>query len=246
MPRAALLQPSFNKGEWSPLTYGRADKEDRGKAMSLCRDFVPLVQGPITRRPGTWYVAPAKQATDARLQRFAFNVTQAYILEFGNLYVRFYTNQGQLLSGGTPYEVVTPYTTADLWGLEFTQSADVLYIVHPNYAPRKLSRLGATNWTLTTIAFQDGPYLAQNVSDTYISCTKSRPGSTGTVTATSATGINGGAGFKSSDVGRLIRLRDPGWTDGSTDHTTKWVWGQITAVTDATHATVLIKGITPQ
>lgn len=243
MPRASLLQPSFNKGEWSPLTYGRADKEARGKAMSLCRDFIPLIQGPVTRRPGNWYVAAAKQ-NSVRLERFAFSVTQAYVLEFGNGYIRFYTNQGQLLSAGVPYEVATPYTTADLWGLNFTQSADVLYIVHPNYAPRKLSRLGATNWTLTTLDFQDGPYLAQNVSSTYIASTKSRPGSTGTLTATSAVGINGGAGFQTSDVGRLIRLRDPGWTSGSTDHTTKWVWGTITAVTDSTHATWLIKGIT--
>src|SRR5690348_7058594 len=156
MPRAAHLQPSFNKGEWSPLTYGRADKEDRGKALSLCRDFIPLLQGPVTRRPGTWYVANAKQ-NDVRLQRFVFSETQAYILEFGNNYIRFYTNQGQLLSGGSPYEVATPYTTADLWGLGFTQSADVLYIVHPSYAPRKLSRLAATSWTLAIINFQDGP-----------------------------------------------------------------------------------------
>lgn len=246
MPRAALLQPSFNKGEWSPLTYGRADKEDRGKAMSLCRDFIPLVQGPVSRRPGTWYVAAAKQATDVRLQRFAFNVTQAYILEFGNLYVRFYTNQGQLLSGGAAYEVATPYTTADLWGLEFTQSADVLYIVHPSYAPRKLSRLGATNWTLTTIAFQDGPYLAQNISDTYVSCTVSRVGSSGTITATSTAGINGGAGFQASDVGRLIRIRDTAWSQGSTTDPTKWVWAKITAVTDTTHASVTIQGIVAQ
>lgn len=244
MPRASLIQPSFNKGEWSPLTYGRADKEDRGKALSLCRDFIPLLQGPLVRRPGTWYVKPAKVNTDVRLKRFAFSVEQAYVLEFGHLYVRFFTQQGQLLSGGVPYEVATPYTSADLWGLNFTQSADVLYIVHPSYAPRKLSRLAATNWTLTTIDFQDGPYLAQNVTDTYVSCTKSRPGSTGTVTATSTTGINGGAGFQASDVGRLIRIRDEAWASGSTDHTTKWIWGVITAVTDTTHCTILIKGIT--
>jgi hypothetical protein len=60
------------------------------------------------------------------------------------------------VSAGTAsrvYEVVTPYTEADLFDLHYTQSADVLTIVHPNYAPRELRRLGATNWALTTITF---------------------------------------------------------------------------------------------
>jgi hypothetical protein len=59
-------------------------------------------------------------------------------------------------SGGTAsrvYTVATPYLEADLFDLHFVQSADVLTIVHPNYAPRELRRLGATNWQLSTIAF---------------------------------------------------------------------------------------------
>lgn len=238
--RVTHVQPSFNKGEWSPLTYGRVDKEDRGKALSLCRDFIPLLQGPVTRRPGTWYVAAAKN-TDVRLQKFQFSVTQAYILEFGNLYLRFFVDQGQLLSGATPYEIVTPYLTADLWGLNFTQSADVLYIVHPKYAPRKLERLGATNWTLTTIGFLDGPYLNQNVTGTTISGTSVKVGSSSALTLSSTTGVNGGLGFQASDVGRLIRIRDDSYVAGSASNPNQWIWGTITAVTDSTHATMTVK-----
>lgn len=245
MPRASRPQVSFTQGEWSALTYGRIDVEQRAKAMQLCRNFMPCMQGTLTRRPGTAYIAGVKGDDTAVLfQKFVFNTQQAYVLEFTNLALRFYTNGGQLLSGGTPYTVTTPYLSADLWGLNFTQSADVMYITHPSYPPKVLKRLGATTWTLTDMALTDGPYLQQNVSDTYISSTKSRPGSTATVTATSVTGINGGAGFQSSDVGRLIRIRDDAWVTGSTDHTTKWIWGVITAVTDTTHVTVLIKGIT--
>jgi hypothetical protein len=59
-------------------------------------------------------------------------------------------------SGGTAarvYTVATPYLEADLFRLHYTQSADVLTIVHPTYAPRELRRLGATNWQLSTITF---------------------------------------------------------------------------------------------
>ena len=58
-----------------------------------------------------------------------------------------------MLSGGSPYEVTTPYLEADLFDLHYVKSADVLTIVHPNYPPQELRRLGSTSWTLTAISF---------------------------------------------------------------------------------------------
>jgi hypothetical protein len=66
------------------------------------------------------------------------------------------TAYGTYVSGGTVarvYTVTTPYTEDDLSLLKDTQSADVAYLFHRSYAPRKLSRLGAANWTLTTPSF---------------------------------------------------------------------------------------------
>jgi len=60
-------------------------------------------------------------------------------------------------SGGTVakiYEISTPYLEADLALLKFEQSADVLYITHPSYQQRKLTRSGHTAWTLSAITFQ--------------------------------------------------------------------------------------------
>lgn len=246
MARASRPQVSFNQGEWSPLTYGRADVDQRAKALQYCRNFIPCMQGPLTRRPGTAYVAGVRNnATFVRFQRFVFNTVQSYILEFTDQAVRFYTNGGQLLSGGTPYTVTTPYYAADLWSLNFTQSADVLYIVAPGYKPRKLSRLGATNWSLDIINFIDGPYLDQNVTDTYLSCSVTRVGATGTLTATTTTGLNNGAGFQSTDVGRLFRIQNTHYTGSDTANPTKWLWVIVNSVTDTKHANVTVQGITP-
>lgn len=242
MPRATWLQSSFNAGEWSPLLYGRIDLPKRKNAVSKSLNYVPMLQGPHTRRPGTAYVAPTADNTNVRLQRFEFNVTQAYVLEFTPGKIRFYTNGGQLLNAGVPYEVATPYGASDLWGLNFTQSADVLYIVHPNYPPKTLSRFGATNWVLADITFQDGPYLPRNVTQTTLACSVSTVGSSGTLTASSTTGINGGAGFQAStDVGRFFRLNNVTTTAG----VAMWVYGKITAVGSPTSATVTILGLTP-
>lgn len=205
MPKVSAAQSAFNWGEFSPLMYGQVRFERYDNALAVCKNFVPLIQGGLTRRPGTYFVSEVKTSSKkTRLVRFEFSTTQAYIIEFGDQYCRFYKDQGQILSGGSPYEISTPYLEADLFQLNFTQSADVLYIVHPSYSPRKLSRTGHTSWTLSTIDFKDGPYLNTNVTSTTI--TPSATSGSITLTASSAT-------FASTDVGRLVRLAHtpPAW-----------------------------------
>ena len=99
----------------------------------------------------------ATQDAKVRLVRFEFSVTQAYILEFGNLYIRFYKDNGQIMSGGSPVEVTTTFTTAELNSLYFAQSADTLYIAHSNHAPSKLTRTSHTSWTLANLTFATAP-----------------------------------------------------------------------------------------
>jgi hypothetical protein len=79
----------------------------------------------------------------------------------GNNYYCILASTGNLPTNATywylipsaAYEIPTPYAEADLFDLHYVQSADVLTIVHPNYAPRELRRLGATTWTLSMILF---------------------------------------------------------------------------------------------
>lgn len=51
------------------------------------------------------------------------------------------------------YTVATPYQAADVFDLHYAQDSDVLTIAHPLYAARDLTRVGATNWTLSSISF---------------------------------------------------------------------------------------------
>lgn len=53
------------------------------------------------------------------------------------------------MSASRIYTLVSPYVTADLFDLNFTQSADVVTIVHPNYIPRNLTRVSASQFALT-------------------------------------------------------------------------------------------------
>jgi hypothetical protein len=162
VPIVTPIQTHFAGGEISPLLDGRVDAERRKSSLGLCKNWLPTLAGPLMRRPASIYVGGIKGNGRARLVPFQFSTTQSYMLEFGPSYIRFWTNYGLVLSGGTPYEVATTYSSInanDIFEIKFTQSADVIYITHPNHPPRKLQRFGATDWRLDTISFQDGPYM---------------------------------------------------------------------------------------
>ena len=65
-------------------------------------------------------------------------------------------------SGGTVsrvYEITSPYAEADLPAVKVAQTADLMYMVHPSYAPRKLTRSGHAAWTLATYSRTADPFL---------------------------------------------------------------------------------------
>ncbi|GAF86422.1 unnamed protein product, partial [marine sediment metagenome] len=86
-----------------------------------------------------------------------FSSTIAYELEFSDQVLNVYF-EGTLIEG----DIVTPYLESDLFALQFKQSADVMWIVHPSYAPRKLSRVAVDDFSLDTIVFDKGPFIERN------------------------------------------------------------------------------------
>lgn len=231
MPTVAPIQTTLNCGEFSPLLYGRIDYAKYKSGTALTSGFVPLIQGGVTRRTGTKYVSSTKGDLEARLVRFVFSNGDAFVLEFGTTHIRFYRNRAPVeTSPGVPYEIVNPYAIADVPFLRFQQSRDVIYISHPSYKPQKLIRSGLTSWAFSAITFLDGPYLAINNTTTTLTASATS-GAAVTVTASSITGINGGTGFQTTDVGRLIRLK----------HSTTWGWAIITARASTTSITVNVQ-----
>lgn len=136
---------------------------------------------------------------------------------------------------GDIFEIPSPYSCGfeagptDVWDLDFAQKADSLYIVRENLPPMKLQRRGAVDWVLVTVSALDGPYLGTNTTTT----TLTPAGTTGTVAveASSTVGINDGAGFQSTDVGRRLRIKCGG----------VWLSGDIATVVDTENITWTIE-----
>ena len=132
-------------------------------------------------------------------------------------------------SGGVSnkvFELATPYTTAQLFDLKFAQSADVMYITHPEHEVEKLSRTGHTSWTLTDVDFTKGPMQDANTTDTTLNPGQSAVGTGISLVASAVTGINSGSGFLSTDVGRFVFLSGG--------------YAKITGVTNTTNAVITI------
>ncbi len=318
MARVAVQLTNFTGGELSPRLDGRNDLNKYSSGCKTLENMIVYPHGSAARRSGTQFVAEIKDsAAKTRLIPFEFSTTQTYMLEFGNQYIRFYKDNGQILesdvtisgatqadpvvitatghgysngdeisisgvvgmtelnnkrylvankttntfeitdidgndidgtgftaytSGGAAnrvYEISTPYLTAELFDIKFAQSADVMYITHPNHEVEKLSRTGHTSWTLADVDFTDGPYLDDNITSTTLTSSAHTVGTGRTLTASSTTGINDNQGWLATDVGREVTFRDgygkiTGYTSstvvtweiledtGSASHSTDW------------------------
>lgn len=154
MPNVKTLQRSFAGGEVAPTFFGRIDDVKYQSGAAKMRNFIAAPHGPAENRPGFAFVRAVKDSTKrTRLIPFTFSTTQTFAIELGAGYFRFHTNGATVMNGGSPYEISNPYAEADLFDIHYVQSADVLTLVHPNYAPMELRRLGATDWQLVTISF---------------------------------------------------------------------------------------------
>ena len=265
---------------------GRTDFAKYFNGASNIENFVVLPHGPVTRRPGTYFVSEIKTSSaKTRLIPFTFSTEQTYVLEFGNQYIRFFKDDGQITEGnktisgitaanpavvtssshgysngdfvnisgvvgmtevngktfkvadkttntfelqnvdGTDinsssftayssggiankiFQITTEYTTAQLFDIKFAQSADVMYLCHNSHEVMKLSRTGHTSWSLDEVDFgTKGPYLDANTTTTTLTPAQSATGTGINITASATTGINGGNGWQTTDVGRIIKF----------------------------------------
>jgi hypothetical protein len=230
-----MVQLNFSRGEITPHLHARVDLPQYKAGLQTMRNWVPLRYGGMTRMPGTIYGGFAKTAAKmARFLPFQFNRQQCYAIEAGDLYFRFWNNstRGRVESPpGTAVEIVTPYTEADLPFLQVRQSGDLVFIVCSGYWPRVLTRNSETSWALSLYVPLDGPYLDLNLTSTTLD--PSATSGSVTIVASAITGINGGTGFQTSDIGRAIRFLEAAG---------RWYWFVITARASTTSVTATYMG----
>lgn len=201
MPKTTHIQTNCTAGEISPRLIGRVDVQKYNNGLKTCYNAHPLVHGGAKRRGGLRYVAAAKEALkQTRLVPFIFNRDQAFILEFGDAYVRFFTAAGARIESppGTPVEVASPFLEAELDDVHYVQGADTMFLFHQSHPTRKLVRYSNTSWKLFQAVWDVPP--SEEKGD--------KPATTLTLSLLTVgvgrTATAGAASFEASDVGRQI------------------------------------------
>lgn len=135
-----LIQPSFAAGEISPYVANRVDLDKYKSALLTAQNLVIRPFGGCYRRQGSEFIGQVKY-DDKPTALVAFNagIDDAYLLEVGYQYIRIWED-GKY----TGTELSAPYDNVD--NLQFTQSADTMFICSGDYPIQCLQRT-ATGWT---------------------------------------------------------------------------------------------------
>jgi hypothetical protein len=147
----------------------RVDQEKYSVGAHIEQNFIALKQGPAMFRPGTVYVQPVKNSANRTwIRRFEFSQTQAFVLEFGDKYVRFYTLHGPLLATGVAaYNGGTAYVLGNL----VLSAGIIYYCIAPttgNAPPNATYWYPLTpyNGSATTAIYEiPSPYAAADLTD---------------------------------------------------------------------------------
>lgn len=199
MPRVSYLQTNFSAGEFAPKVHGRVDLARYQHGAKSLANVIVFVTGGAMRRPGSRYRGAAKVAAKkARLIPFVLNKAAAYVVEFGDLYVRFWKDGAPI---GAPLELASPYAEAELPDVDYSQDAGTMYLFHPSHMPYRLRRFSDTAWDLTAAPFTTTPF-AEIGRRPATDCTLSLATVGAGRTATTA-----GNAFEPTDVGRAITYR---------------------------------------
>lgn len=217
---------NFTAGEISPNLLGRGDLKSYANGAGKLRNVFIHATGGVTRRPGLRYIDTARGP--GRLVAFEFNTEQVYLLVFTNGYMDVYRD------GTKVHEKATPWTAQQVSEFVWVQSADTLFVVHPDVEPRRITRTSHTDWTIATWAFLDQQKPAEGGDPAYDriqqphhkfaddDVTIATNTSSGTITLTASANV-----FVADHVGTRMRLQNKEVV--------------ITTVASATSATATVK-----
>jgi len=200
------ITTGFMAGELDPHLDGRIDTDQYAFGLSLCENWVAINEGPLVKRQGFEFVAPAA-ATATWLTAFRPSIEQEYVIEWSELALRFYTNEARIETApGVAYQVTTPFPASVAPFISAQQSFERQYLAHAAYAPRAIRRDSPTTFSLETTTLEFGPFLDVNTNE---ALTVTASGVSGTAITLNASG----AVFKSGQVGALMRIEAKDFSD---------------------------------
>jgi hypothetical protein len=148
MARFKKFQTNFSAGWMSSQAAAREDLTAYQNGAETLTNVWPKIAGGVARRPGTDYLA--NLGGRSRIEPFFFRDGQEYVFAFQASQIKVYDTDGALLTTITG----CPWGADDLFDLRYSQSGDVMIVVHPDYKMQKITRTGASTFTRADFAFE--------------------------------------------------------------------------------------------
>lgn len=159
----SYLQASFSGGEVSPALYARVDSASYASWLKTACNFYVHPQGGASNRQGTAFMGQAKyENKPCRLIPFVLGEADSYVIELGDKYLRIFTSSGLLKKDGAVFELSTPYGAYELASVSYTQYAQTLFLAHPAYPPKRLTRQENGYFILEDLPLSCGPFMSFN------------------------------------------------------------------------------------
>lgn len=201
MTSASIDRSTFSAGELDATLHARKDIARNQSGLKVLENYVVMVEGGVTRTPGTRFVLPLKnEGQRGKLLPFEFSVDDNYTLVFNAGVMRVHVDDGVVIdpaSPPNPYELAVPFAEADLPNLRWAQTGNEIFIAW-NKQPKVLVRNDHAAWSIVDYTNRRGPVEPQN-TDT--ARTISASAATGSVTLTANTNT-----FLATHVGSIWRL----------------------------------------
>lgn len=147
MPKITIAKNNFTAGEIAPDLWGRADLQGYANGAAKLRNVILRSTGGVTRRPGLRHVRSLAGVSAVRLVAFAFNTEQTYLLVLSPLKLHVFRDDVRVHIGDAPW------TAEQLPNLSWTQSADTLFLCHPDMRPQRITRLSHSDWKIENFTF---------------------------------------------------------------------------------------------
>ena len=163
MQKVRIPQNSFQYGEISDNTVMRTDSPIYAASAQSLENMIVLPEGAVKKRHGTKFIDTASSYTnkEIHLTSFVFDDNEEYLIAIGDAFIAPF----RLLSDGTVVNLndVTvdtqsnplPFDKDYLHEYNTAQYGDVMFICHPLFAPRMLTRTSLTTFEVSVFSFDE-------------------------------------------------------------------------------------------
>lgn len=160
--KRTIIKNNFSAGELAPTLYTRTDIQQYSNGAKTLTNVIPLVEGGVRKRPGTFFLA--EKAGAVRLIPFVVSSENSFMLILKAASIEVFNPRTKTVVA----TLVTPYTAAQIPDIQFVQYRYEMFMTHKDVPVQRFrSSEDFTNWEMAQFDFAHPPLDSDNARSPY-------------------------------------------------------------------------------